>query len=488
MHSYFASKIYQLSFVAAFCSILALGACSPTPRPYQPSQDPAGAWRNSFANDIAVLDEDQKPLVGAQILIGAAQGSIPDNFIVTDASGHVGLPVAWVSAEPVTIDAPGHLRATYYAQEPGARTYQLRKSFGNGQYQVRGLTQGHNIVNKDGYVDFGLVIPALTRNDILSFNLDKVISTQMDTIKVAGQELEIPTNVTLPRQKETYIVPISLEKPTYQMYFSDSGKHRLFAARGRFPFKDVVKELRNETPFYDLINYFEISGGGVKDVDIIGSITAADISVTSLNFARRASVTAPSIGSDETMLVIGIAEMSGLLFPTDVKKLKSEENRQISTLDNRALVFSLLKKTADMESDSSGADRLSAVLLLADGAKPQFLPILPDIRLAGNGDVLISKINSIGGVNALATYSVLSEMREVSQGTAKVTQRRPQWEVYGPAWLDTVALPEWPEGNPASGRRRWEVNLLGSLNASQVELGPAMINEATHVTHTSLDF
>jgi len=210
--------------------------------------------------------------------------------------------------------------------------------------------------------------------------------------------------------------------------------------------------------------------------------------VTSLNFNKKASVTAPAIGNDETMLGFGVAEMSEHLIPTDVKRFKSAEQLQISTLDNHGLVFALLKKTADMESEASGADRLSAVLVPAADAKPQFLPILPDIRIAGNGDVVVEKISSVGGVKALATYSVLSEMREVAQGTEKVMVRHPQWEVYAPAWLEVVRLPVWPEGGAISGKKRWEVNLLGSLNASQVDLGPAMINKATHVTHTSLDF
>lgn len=217
---------------------------------------------------------------------------------------------------------------------------------------------------------------------------------------------------------------MTLEKPGYRLYFNETGSQRVFAARGRFPFKDVVKELRKKTPFYDLINYFEISGGGIKDINVTKSITNVDLSVSQMNFAKKSSVTAPRFGSDETMLAVGVAQMSEYLVPTDVKRLKSGEQLQISTLDNKALVFSLLKNTADMESDVSGADRLSAVLIKADGAKPQFLPILPDIRIAGNGDVVIPKISSVGGVHALATYSVLSEMREVSQGSAKVNQRK----------------------------------------------------------------
>ncbi|MGZ3746218.1 MAG: hypothetical protein ACXWRE_02710, partial [Pseudobdellovibrionaceae bacterium] len=111
-----------------------------------------------------------------------------------------------------------------------------------------------------------------------------------------------------------------------------------------------------------------------------------------------------------------------------------------------------------------------------------------DPRLASNGDLLVPPMTSVPGVNAVATYSVLSQVQESLQGNEKVRVSNSYWETYAPKWLEVINLPQWPEGNHLPGKKHWEINLIGSLTVSQVDLGPAMINNATHVTHSSLDF
>ncbi|MBV2168700.1 MAG: hypothetical protein KUL82_08335, partial [Bdellovibrio sp.] len=102
--------------------------------------------------------------------------------------------------------------------------------------------------------------------------------------------------------------------------------------------------------------------------------------------------------------------------------------------------------------------------------------------------VLMPKFNSVDGVNPIATYSILSKVEEVVQGTAKVKVLHPQWEVYSQNWLERMKLPQWPEDTAIPGKKRWEVNFVGSQTASQVPVGPAMIEAATHVTHSSISF
>lgn len=454
-------------------------------------QGPQSFWGLYSANDneIVILGEGNHPLENAKILIGAEEGSLSGNFISTDSSGRAVLPAAWTNAEPVTIDYPGYVRATYYAQMPGSHIYQLRKKSGMNQYELSGITQGHTVVDKDDFIDFGLVIPALTRNDLMSFDLAAVISSQMDTISILGQTAEIPSNVTLPRQRESYIFPVTIEKPGYRLYFNDPGVKKVYAARGRFPFKEVVDRLRAKAEFYELINYFTISGGGVKDINVTKSSTQMNLSVKDLNFTSKAKVTAPAIASDEMILGVTAAVVGDYLVPTDVKGFKAGEKREMATLDQKSLLVGVLKKTNEFDSNAPGADRLSAVIIPATNAAPQFLPLLGSASLSSNGDMLVPRANLIKGVNAVATYSVISQQVEVLNGKDKVMMKKPYWEVYAPYWLDVVSLPQWPETSKrAGGKKLWEVNLIGSLKASQVDLGPAMLNEATHVTHTSLSF
>ncbi|MNY51705.1 hypothetical protein D3C86_1873200 [compost metagenome] len=74
------------------------------------------------------------------------------------------------------------------------------------------------------------------------------------------------------------------------------------------------------------------------------------------------------------------------------------------------------------------------------------------------------------------------------QGSAKVKLMTPLWDVYAGSWVETMKLPQWPGETPVTGKKRWEVNFVGSQTASQSAVGPAMIEAATHVTHSSVTF
>lgn len=461
----------------------------------KPDTKPTGKFWGMFAptatTGLNIVGEDLQPLAGAKILIGMEEGAFAGNYLVADANGHVDLPAGWTDAAAVTIDAPGHVRATYFAQEPGDRTYRLRKRVNTNttQYEVKGVTTGHNIVDRDGFIDFGLVIPAMTRNDFLAFNIDSVISPQSDVITILGQDADVPSNITFPKQKESYMLPVTVEKPTYRTYFAEGGVQKVFAARGRFPFKQVVDKLRNKAPMYELVNDFTISGGGMKDLNITKASTQMDLSVIDFDFKGKVNVTAPAIAGDETMMAVGVAHFNEYMIPTDVKVVKGGQKQSLATLDAKGSVLSVLKKSKDLDSSGPGTDRLSAVLVPAgNGVAPQFLPIMADPTLAANGDMLLPKMNSIAGVNAIATYAVVSQVLASVQGEHKVMVNSTYWEMYAPQWAEALNLPKWPEGNHLPGKKHWEINFLGSLNVSQVDLGPAMINNATHVTHSSLDF
>ncbi len=468
-----------------------LAGCSQD-KPTTPSGKLWGIFSPTAVTGINIVGEDLQPLAGAQILIGMEEGTpFAGNYMTADAVGHIDLPTAWTDAQAVTIEAPGYVRATYFAQAPGDRTYRLHKrsQTNTTQFEVSGTTTGHKIQDRDGIIDFGLVIPAMTRKDFLAFNIDAVISPQFDVISILGQDAEVPSNLTFPKQKESYILPVTIDKPKYRTYFAEGGVQKVFAARGRFPFKQVVDKLRNNAPMYELVNDFTISGGGLKDLNITKSSTQMDLSVTDMDFKNKVNITAPAIAGDETMIAVGVAHFNEYMVPTDVKVVKSGQKQSLATLDSTGSVLSVLKKSKDLDASGPGTDRLSAVLVpVGNGVTPQFLPIMADPAMAANGDLLLQKMNSIPGVNAIATYAVVSQVLQTAQGGASVLVNSSYWEMYAPQWPETLSLPTWPGGNHLPGRKHWEVNFLGSLNVSTVDLGPAMINNATHVTHTSLDF
>lgn len=440
---------------------------------------------------IQVSDEAGSPLAGAKVLIGSAAGvPFANNFLTADAQGQVAIPADWVDAQPVTVQAAGYVRMTHLARQPGPLTFKLHKTNAPPKYELNGVTNNHPIVERDGNLDVGLVMSALTRNDVMAFDINKVISSDIDKMSVLGQEIEIPSNITIPKQKESYVLPVTLEKPRYRLYFSEKKIQRVFAAQARFPFKTVVDEMRAKKKLYELVNYFTISSGVVRDVNLNADKMTLDLPINELAFKTARTMKAPAVRGDEIMLALAVADLNGYMVPTDVKRLQANESKNLMVLGSSpSLALGVLKKEAEFDPSSPDADRLSAVLLPFNGTvTPQFINLINNPRLASNGDLLLSKPAPVTGVNRLATLTILSDVREVQvgAGTAKFPVRL--WEVYAPDWVDTMALPKWPDASPVPKKKRWEVAYIGSQLKQEAELGQAVVDAATHFTHSSSDF
>lgn len=467
-----------------------LVGCSDNKKPQKPADSDglAGLFWQQATNVITIRTIDDQPIRNAQILIGDALNSpFAGNFLVSDTNGQVEIPAGWNQALPITVQAPGYLRSTYMAQEPGSLTIKLRPQTSKSQHEVKGVTSGLPVQDKDGYVDFGLVMPAFSKMDLLAFDMNAVISPQNDRISAMGQDIDVPSNISLPRQSEKYaLFTITLDKPAYRIYFGNEGVNRVFAARGRFPFKATVDALRGGAEFYDLINNFAINGGAVRDIDVRTGTTRLDMPTRELNFTDKKDVTAPSFRSDEIFVAVGVANQSGYLIPTDVKKIENSKKMALNTLPGaEPFVLGVIKKKDEMK---SSAGRMSVTLIpFAGNASPKMLPLINDPTIQGD-EILMPKFNMIDGVNPIATYSVLSKEEEVMQGSAKVKIQTPQWEVYAHNWVERLSLPQWPSDSAINGKKRWEVNFVGSQTASHSALGPAIIEAATHVTHSSVSF
>lgn len=446
---------------------------------------------------LKVLSQDGSPVANASVLIGSGSELLtPNEALKTDENGEVALPESWVEPKSLTVDAAGFVRVTYYQiEKPQSLTIQLKNLSTETQYEVAGTTKGLPINDGDGKVDFGLVMSALNKDALTSFELRKVISSQMDKITALGQDIYVPSNVTLPRQKESYFLPVTLEKPMYRLYFDTPGVQRIYAAKGRFPFKTVVDEFRNNKKFYELINYFTISGGSVRDVLINNQKSRLDIPVTDLSYSKKLNLQAPNIDSREVFIGVAIKNMNGYLIPTDVKRLSSKQKMGLSVHEPAdAFVLSVLKHANEMEPSNVNSSRMSAVFLpFNDNLTPSFLPQIENPIVKSETAIEFTKPKNIDGVNELATFCALSNIVEKQVGQDKIKQVTRTWEVYAPSWIDKIELPQWKNnfeisGNKKADRKKWEVTYLGSANKLKTELGSKAIEDSTHATHSSTEF
>lgn len=486
--------ITMKKFMMALAIPALLIGCGKEDKPQKPSEiaatpAPDVIRQARLQNLIMIRTADNKAVANAQVLIGDALDTpFSGNFLTADELGQLNVPTEWATAAAVTVQAEGFVRSTYLAQEPGPLVVVLRPMPQKQQYELRGVANNLPVVDKDGFIDFALLMPAFTRLDILNFDLTKIISAQMDKISTLGQEMSIPANISLPKQEEKYsLFTATLDKPQYRLYLNQPGPTRLFATRGRFPFKSTADAIRGGASFIDILNDIKIQGGAVRDLDVKNPQTSVNMPTRELNFTGKKDMIAPAgIRADEMFIAVGVANQAGYMIPTDFRRMTAGQKASLGVLpDSEQLLLGALAKEAELK---NGGSRLSAALVpFVSGTVPKVLPLIPDPSVRDN-ELSIPQFNTIDGVNPTASYFVLSTEEQVTQGAARIKVFFPQWEVYSDVWLFNVKMPQWPGDSPIAGKKRWEANYVGSQTASQAPVGPAMIDSATHVTHSAVSF
>lgn len=453
--------------------------------------------KNQAEANIKILNQFGEPVAQAQILIGASNGTpFKGNFLTTDKSGQALVPSTWTTQEHVTVDAAGFVRQTLLNQNPGDITIKLSPLSLASRPEINGKVSGLPVSNGDKLIDFALVMPSMTRADLLNFDLSSVISPYSDIISVVGQEAKIPGNVSLPSQKESYLFPITLSKPVYRLTSANLGAKRLFAVRGQFPFKKVIDEMRAGKQFYDLVNYFSIQGGGMRDITLVNPVTTLDIPANELAFAAKIKTQPAVAAADEVLMVVAVSEVANTLVPTDIKKSTGEAVLAMSTLaGSKSFIVNVIKRQSDFDAAAtatSGTDRVSAGLSVHNETiKPVLLPLVdnPSVVTTAGYTISLPAKPTTPGINAIATSVSISDLVKIQNGAETITNVNRRWEIIGLGWEQNIQLPNWPLiGETTAQQRRLEINFVGSNTHQNVKLDDKLIEAATHVTHASTDF
>lgn len=447
-------------------------------------------------NKVRIVNSAQQPIPNAKVLAGMAMNvPVENNFLVTDANGEVQLPANFSPEWPLTVEAAGYIRQTVFGFKPEQQTIALNRRLASTKLELNGQVMGLPVKDFDDQIDFGLVMPALSRMDMLNFDLATVLSPYSDVITVVGQKLNIPTNVSLPSQKERYFLSITLDKPKYRLFFNEPGARRVYAAKGRFPFKTVVEELRNNKQFFELINYFSITGGSYRDVQMTNNSTTQDFPSNELSFTQKKNFKSPSFNRDEVFVSLAAADLQGTFVPTDIKKVDAQKTQSLNILPSQDsyLVSALLK--SNEFGNGNASPRMSASLKkFNDGMTPVLLPMVANPTVANNGGaVQLPEVKGPASVLPTATVMVLSLVQQVKSGDNNVEVLDRQWEVYANGWQTQVNMPQWPNDAKLNGKKRWEVNFIGTESESQPmqapsQFGMTLVNSATHVTRSAVDF
>lgn len=447
---------------------------------------------------IQVFNQANQPIANAKILIGDSYGSpFKDNLMTTDENGFVAIK-DWTIPSHITVEASRYIRQTLLTQTPGTLQIKLNPSYLNPRPVVKGQVTNIPVNNGDKNIDFALVIPTISKVELLNFDLGTVISPYTDTVDlVLGQQAELPSNVSLPTQKESYaFIPVTFSKPEHRVYALNYGPKTFFALTGRFPFKTVMKEMEDGKQFYEILNHFDFNSGGLREITLSSPNSQLNIPGNEIKFNTQVAVKGAAVQADEVVMTLMMNDLSGGRFvPSDVKRIEANKELKLNIMAGKpAFVVSLLKKAADFDQRTAAAsDRSSASMIpYTPGLKTSLLPLMnaPVVsQVNGAFKIVIPESSNTTldsqTINPLGVSISISDIKEVADGQKVVTMLNRKWEVLGVTWPTEVNLPAWPLDSTA--KRKIEVNLIGSQTTGHADIGDGMIKAATHVTHAAAE-
>lgn len=469
---------------------------------------------------LEVIDTQGEPIPGATVMIGFAENDpFNGNVFISSGTGTVDIPALWKTPLPVTVSAQGYLTTTFADSEPLGRTLTLETAESEQSYEFKGEVKGFGNLRRDGKVDVGFVMPAFTKRELLGFDISSVMSPQRDTIRILNRNVEIPSNLSLPRQSETYIFPITLNKPSFRIYSRTEGAKKFVAGHARFPLKRVVDKIRGGDSILDVINDFSFLGGGLKTVEMSSSSHVEDMTVDEFQYSDRMSVTGVDLPSDKVMFSVAVKKDGEHYFPTDLKFIPSRSVVELATLPSQGdryvasmltnkpeetpvdqnewnfltphfvsplNAIELLKgKTKTPVEDSPSLSQMSIALqkYSAGMDAPQFLPLVPAPVLA-NREILLSPPDLSSGITPMGTVIVYSRVETIQQENFNSEKRTRLWEIFAPNWPDRVNIPDIEAPSPSNISHRWEVIYLGTSEGSSSAEG---LNAVTHITRNSVN-
>ncbi len=455
---------------------------------------------------LNVVDEDGKAIAGAQILIGTKLNApFAGNFVTTDGTGHIDLPAAWTDAEPLTVAAKGFVRATFFGRMPGDTTLTIRHSaMGPEKFELSGETTGYGDI-KDGIVEVGIMLPTFTRGQLSIFDPLSIINSDTDTMEVMGKSIEIPSNIAIPPQQQTYYFPLTFSKPKYRYQFNYPHTYKVSAAHVTIPTQDLVDSVQGGLKVFKLLNKLTFVGGGMGNANVTSENTSLDIPINQTAFSPMVSVTAPKFASNQQMVTVATEENAGIYTVTDAKVLASGESTTLNAPSARGAVIAVLRPIQQHETTTGPQNSIfSAVISNNEGAMTRapvdFLEAVKPPQVS-NANINVIPPKKFHGIEPMMTYALLSKIELIDHGKYKLEKKTPEWELYASDWVANINLPTWPTADfyddsgddsnaePKASSKRWETMFAGQYgaNATAILAGPQALEKVTHVTRSAVD-
>lgn len=447
------------------------------------------------SSDIYILNDLGQKVPFARVLIGD-HVTTNNQWLTADENGFISLSKTWTEAQTLTIEAADHIRLSLKDQVPGARTLVIRKKPRTPNLTLRGNVSGVSTKDKDGYIDFAIVLDSMTKKDVLNFNVNKVVSPWTEKISALGFDFPVPQNIFLPKQKESYLLTVTLQKTWFDMPYDSYGKKSLYSLQGRFPFKKIISEVQNKTAYFELVNYFEFSGAGKLEHNFSNTSAAPTLNAAQIKMDASFTMQTPSIPSDQVIFGLSTYKDNDLFQPLDVKYMQSREKLIFKTNKNVAPYFiGVLKNKNEFTNDSASMERASISINSPKDAI-RYLPLIQDPSWNSTSELHINLPTiSSSAFSEQGMVVIISELHPITLPDGKVLKYKiPLWEIHSPTWASRLTIPDFETSSATA--RRVEVTLLaratdnsGQQNTTAVISNhEERIESATHLTKSASDY
>ncbi len=249
---------------------------------------------------------------------------------------------------------------------------------------LHGSVDGYETRNYDDKLDFGLVIPTLSKEQVLDFSLSSVLSSKTDVIRAAGQRINIPSNVSLPRQSERYFITIRINKPSFRLpVLSEELPETVAVLEGSMPFRDTVDTLRSGSPLFSVINSFtfkSFSLSPITDLEEDLELTAGENAIEGetvtfdVPFETDRNYVSIGLNLNSTMDEAGNSKY----FPVNIKTLERPQDLLSIGENSTPVIVTIPKSTFESGAEEAANSPFPFSLVWGESQPEVMLPLAKD--------------------------------------------------------------------------------------------------------------
>jgi hypothetical protein len=382
----------------------------------------------------------------------------------------------------------------------------------DGFNEVKGITQNYKTKDKDGIVDFSLVIPAMTTQELVHFELSRVISPENDEIKIMSYSFEVPSNLSLPKQVESYFLSFTLEKPEFRAYIKEDGQYNLYGLHGQFPMKAVIDGYQKGQSIFEMVNLFTFKGGGEESVEVKGPVQDIKIAINEWAIDTSVDIVAPTFAKGKEMLAFSMFKAGDEFFPTDIKRVLSGktgkmasrsglDNYMLSVLvnnDQKMFINQLKAANGNIVNAIFGHNDYSRAnydfsqityhlqKMTSTTANATFLPtIATPVFTAGQNTLTMTPPSATSGIYEYGTIVTLSEITAAGTASLPLDFKRQLWTTTNMGWVSSTVIPQEALDLIGTGKYALDVLFVGSETQMAADADFDW-NQITHITRNAV--